>query len=238
MEIQLRLAAIAILINVCLLWTLSSAAQAQSNCRVLDPELAGSYQGGCLDGLAHGEGSAKGAASYVGTFQSGRKQGKGTKIWPNGDRYEGSFADDRKEGVGSYTWGLDTPAAGERYQGEYLGDIRSGFGVYTWPSGDQYVGEWLKDAIVGQPTPGMVARARYLKEAEVAMSKGAKVCREVPVGISEKDSVSGTVVGLLPGELEVRIENAGRFATALDGVPLKAGSVVRGAVTAWAPCRG
>ena len=204
----------------------------------MDTELRGTYEGACKDGLADGYGIAKGQAEYRGEFSSGRKHGKGTKIWPNGDRYEGSFADDRKEGVGSYAWAPSGPAAGERYQGDYRTDMRIGFGVYTWPSGDRYIGEWLNDAIVGPPTAVMVARARYLKEAEVAMPKGARVCREVPVGISEKDSVSGTVVGLLPGELEVRIENAGRFATALDGVPLKAGSVVRGAVTAWAPCRG
>ena len=74
-------------------------ASAQTGCRVLDPELAGNYQGGCKDGLADGYGEAKGSAEYRGDFRAGRKHGKGVKTWPSGDRYEGEFVEDRKEGV-------------------------------------------------------------------------------------------------------------------------------------------
>jgi hypothetical protein len=47
-------------------------ASAQTACRVLDPELAGIYQGGCKDGLGEGYGEAKGTAEYHGDFHAGR----------------------------------------------------------------------------------------------------------------------------------------------------------------------
>ncbi len=207
-----------------------------AECRVLDPELVGTYQGGCKDGLAEGYGEAQGAALYRGEFHAGRKHGRGVKTWPNGDRYEGRFAEDRKEGVGVYTWGPGGPAAGERYQGDYHADRRTGFGIYTWPSGDQYVGEWAEDAIVGPPTPGMLTRARMGKELEVATRPGAKVCRQMAVGIGNSDLIRGVVVGSSPGKLSVRIEQSGQFEQVVNGVKVARGVVVSDAVENWVPC--
>jgi len=133
-------------------------ASGQTACRVLDPELAAIYQGGCKDGLAEGYGDAKGAAEYHGNFHAGRKHGKGVKTWPSGDRYEGEFVEDRKEGAGRYTWSPRGPSAGESYSGAYLNDRRHGYGVYEWPSGDRYAGPWAQDASTGPPTPMMIAR--------------------------------------------------------------------------------
>lgn len=163
-------------------------AGAQSACRVLDPELAGFYQGGCKDGLAEGAGEAKGAAEYRGGFHAGRKQGTGVKIWPSGDRYEGEFVADRKEGSGKYTWSARGPSAGESYSGAWRHDLRHGDGVYAWPSGDRYAGPWADDAIAGMPTPMMIARARAKTETLIAVAKpGVKVCRALPVGIAVRD---------------------------------------------------
>src|SRR3954454_16241702 len=97
---------------------LAGVAQAQS-CRVLDPELQVEYIGPCANGLAEGTGLARGRAEYRGDFRAGMKQGRGVKIWPNGDRYEGDFVEDRKEGVGAYSFGRG-PSAGESYEGEGL----------------------------------------------------------------------------------------------------------------------
>src|SRR5438094_227495 len=89
-----------------------------AQCRVLDPELQTSYSGPCVNGLAEGQGVARGSATYEGEFKVGRKHGRGVKSWANGDRYEGGFADDHKHGQGTYTWGRG-PWAGERYEGNY-----------------------------------------------------------------------------------------------------------------------
>jgi hypothetical protein len=115
-------------------------ASGQTACRVLDPELAGIYQGGCKDGLAEGYGEAKGQAEYRGDFHAGRKHGKGVKTWTSRDRYEGEFAEDRKQGKGVKTW-----PSGDRYEGEFAEDRKQGKGVKTWPSGDRYEGEFVED---------------------------------------------------------------------------------------------
>ena len=223
------------------------AAGAESACRVLDPELAGIYQGGCKDGLAEGYGEAKGAAEYRGGFRAGRKHGKGVKIWPSGDRYEGDFVDDRKEGAGKYTWSPRGPAAGERYSGAYLNDRRDGYGVYEWPSGDRYTGPWENDAAAGPPTPMMIAQARAKTETLAAVGKpGVKVCRALRVGIAVRDWIRGEVTGADADQIAVRIEDPGRHPhtvgevgwspSAVGNVPLAKGLAFWSDAAEWTPC--
>ena len=212
--------------------------QAPAKCVVLDPELQGGYAGACKDGLAEGYGEATGAAQYKGGFKAGRKHGKGAKIWPSsGDRYEGDFIDDRKEGVGAYTWGPRSVWAGEKYSGNYLNDRRNGYGVYEWPNGDRYAGAWEHDVITGPATPMMIARARAYGEAAAAVGKpGAKVCREMTVGIATRDRVRGTVTAVEADRIAVRIEDPGRFSHTLNGVTIVRGAALQDAATAWMPC--
>ena len=212
--------------------------QSPAQCVVLDPELQGSYVGGCKDGLAEGYGEATGAAAYKGGFRAGRKHGKGAKIWPSsGDRYEGDFIDDRKEGVGTYTWGPRSGWAGEKYSGSYLNDRRDGFGVYEWPGGDRYTGSWAKDAITGPATPMMIARARAYAEAAAAVGKpGARVCRDMTVGIATRDRVRGTVMAVEADQISVRIDDAGRFQHTIANRAIGKGDIVRDAVRSWIPC--
>ncbi|MDP1911464.1 MAG: hypothetical protein Q8K85_24450 [Hyphomicrobium sp.] len=206
-------------------------------CRVLDPELAGTYQGGCKDGLAEGDGEAKGAAEYRGGFHAGRKQGKGVKIWPSGDRYEGEFVADRKEGTGKYTWGARGPSAGESYDGAWLNDLRHGYGVYAWPSGDRYAGEWVDDAITGMPTPMMIARARAKTETLIAVAKpGVKVCRALTVGIAVRDWIRGEVTAVDAARIEVRIDDPGRQPHVIDARPLVKGMSFWSDAAEWRPC--
>lgn len=209
------------------------AAQA---CRVLDPELQNVYAGPCVNGLAEGFGSAVGTAEYRGEFKAGRKHGKGVKAWPSGDRYEGEFVEDRKEGTGVYLWGRG-PWAGERYEGAYRNDRRHGFGVYRWQTGDDYAGPWENDVATGPPTPMMQARARFEQEALRALGReGAKVCRELPIGIGAHDWVRGTVVAVSEGKVGVRIDDLGRYPHAIAGAPVQRGDVVWDAPSFWTPC--
>jgi hypothetical protein len=213
------------------------SANAQSTCGVLDPELAGLYQGGCKDGLAEGHGEARGTAEYSGDFHAGRKHGKGVKIWSSGDRYEGEFVEDRKEGIGTYTWGVRGPAAGERYSGAYVNDRRQGYGVYEWPSGDRYAGQWSGDAVAGTPTPMMIARARAKTETLAAVGKpGTKVCRALPVGIAVRDWVRGDVTAVDAERIAVRITDPGRQPHVIDGQPLAKGATLWSAAEQWLPC--
>jgi hypothetical protein len=212
-------------------------AAAQTECRVLDPELFGTYQGGCKDGLAEGYGEAKGTAEYRGGFRTGRKQGKGVKTWPSGDRFEGDFVDDRKEGTGKYSWSSRGASAGENYSGAYLNDRRQGYGVYEWPSGDRYAGQWTDDAIAGMPTRSMIARARAKTETLAAVGKpGVKVCRALLVGIAVHDWIRGEVIAVDADRIEVRIDDPGQQPHVIDDRPLVKGMAFWSGVAEWKPC--
>ena len=216
-----------------LLFSLPAAAQ---DCGVLDPELKGSYSGTCKNGLAEGEGVARGTAEYRGGFRAGKKHGQGVKAWPNGDRYEGGFADDRREGRGSYSWGRG-PWAGESYAGGYRADKRHGEGVYRWPSGDTYKGLFEDDRFAGYATPMMLARHRFEEEAKRAVAKeGQKVCREMPIGIARGEWIRGVVVGVSGEQVGVRVDEPGVNRHVVAGVELRAGDVVWDAPIGWVPC--
>jgi hypothetical protein len=158
------------------------------------------------------------------------------KSWPNGDRYEGEFLEDRKEGKGVYSYGRG-PWVGERYEGDWLADQRQGYGTYRWPTGDLYSGPWEADRPTGPPTAMMRARARWMTEARSALAKpGAQACRELEVGIGDRDWIRGVVVDNPPSQVAVRIVDAGRMPHLLGGQELKAGMVLLDAPTAWVPC--
>ena len=219
-------------------FTAFAASEVLADCRVLDPELQGSYRGGCRDGLADGVGKAIGTAGYNGAFRAGRKHGKGVKTWPSsGDRYEGEFSNDRKSGTGTYTWGPRSAWAGEKYTGGWRDDRRDGYGVYEWPGGDRYAGPWENGVITGQPTRKMFARARAQSEIAAAVgTPGTKVCREMTVGIATRDWVRGTVVAAEAGRIAVRIDDAGRFAHTIASRVVGQGNIVRDAPRFWTPC--
>jgi len=190
-------------------------------CRVLDPELQGSYAGPCVDGLAQGLGEAKGTAEYRGELVAGRKHGKGVKTWPNGDRYEGDWVADRKDGTGVYVFGKGR-WEGERYEGAFSNDRRHGYGVYRWPSGDRYEGGWDNDAMAGAATPMMAARAKHEQEIRAAVGReGQAVCRETETGGARR-WVRGVVVAVEKDRVGVRMDASGAVVWDVHG--------------AWTPC--
>lgn len=216
----------------------ATGVRAQAPCRVLDPELAGAYAGGCKDGQADGYGEASGAAEYKGEFRAGRKHGKGTKVWASGDRYEGDFAEDMKHGSGRYIWGPGGRSAGERYAGEYRNDMREGIGTYEWPSGDRYEGPWRKDLPTGPLTKMMMARIVAERAAMQAVgSPGSRVCREVIFGIANRDVIRGEVIKIDDPFVVVRIVDPGQQVHLIDRIPYERGVVVRSSPLDWELCK-
>lgn len=74
---------------------------------------------------------------YVGSFEEGYRHGKGVFTWTNGARYKGDFIKDQMEGKGS----IVSPD-GDKYVGEFRKNKKNGKGTYTWANGDKYVGEF------------------------------------------------------------------------------------------------
>lgn len=98
--------------------------QAQEDCKVILSQIAGTYEGKCKDGLAHGKGKATGTDTYEGQFVKGLPQGKGTYTWASGDTYTGEWLAGMRQGEGTL-----------RIKGNLKDSIMSGL----WEN-DQYLG--------------------------------------------------------------------------------------------------
>ncbi len=97
-----------------------------TTCTVLTDSLKGTYEGGCKNGRAHGQGKAVGINSYEGDFKNGLPEGKGKYTWSNGNYYYGSWKKGLKEGKGEFHRfenGVETRIAGywrdDNYRGDY-----------------------------------------------------------------------------------------------------------------------
>ena len=98
--------------------------EAQSECKVLLPGLAGTYSGECKKGLADGEGEAVGTDSYRGSFRKGLPDGEGTYTWATGEVYRGQWKKGLREGQGTFTFRVnyrDSVQAGYWKEDHYLG---------------------------------------------------------------------------------------------------------------------
>ena len=152
-------------------------AGAQTACRVLDPELAGIYQGGCKDGLAEGYGEAIGRATEASkdtTKDASKDASKDRARDASIDtvavasagtaEYRGAFHAGRKHGRGVKIW-----VSGDRYEGEFVEDRKEGTGKYTWsargPSaGESYSGAYLNDLRHGYGVYAWPSGDRYAGE--------------------------------------------------------------------------
>jgi len=221
----------ALLLTFLLAFPLASVA----DCKVIDPELQGTYEGGCKNGLAHGMGVAKGEAEYEGEFTKGLKDGQGVKTWSWGDRYEGGFKDDRRHGKGVYTWGIRSPWAGERFEGDYVADKREGWGVYHWPNGDRFEGQWKADLRYGYSAMEIRRQAADKARAE-ALTPGTQVCSPAKIGLAHAVIRVGQVKSVVENTLLVvlvRTEGPPELVGTNGPQP---GEVLTGGVGEWGPC--
>ena len=75
---------------------------AQSECKVLVPQIADTYEGKCKKGFAHGNGVARGKDTYEGSFKSGLPDGKGIYTWSTGEKHVGEWKEGKRDGPGTY----------------------------------------------------------------------------------------------------------------------------------------
>lgn len=223
--------------------TTAAAAHDRLNaCKVVDPELQGTFVGECDGwGVANGYASVQGTASYVGQFKDGKKHGYGVKTWKNGEQYIGQFYLDAKNGSGIYKWAPqgarytgDTRAgARDVYIGEFYNDQRQGDGAYEWASGDVYRGQWAADKFISTPTPMMELQSRHQKAlAEAVKKPGATVCQAIQEGTTRAYYLQGTVTAVEGDNFLVHLE---QVPTTLNGT-FRAGQTVRSSYLNWEPC--
>ncbi len=120
----------------------------------------GSYVGEFADGKFDGYGRLELPISflenevYVGNWNAGIREGRGTHWNGQGNLYIGQWRNDKRHGQGSYFFNLARWEENahtefwlqentENYTGEFVNDHYQGQGTYRWPDGQKYVGEFF-----------------------------------------------------------------------------------------------
>lgn len=95
------------------------------DCKVLDPNLTGSYTGDCKNGKADGKGKAVGIHTFEGEFKAGLPDGQGFYTDNLGNSFKGYFKKGKKEGQGLATIktekGIDSVLTGFWKRDIYIG---------------------------------------------------------------------------------------------------------------------
>ena len=88
----------------------------------------------------------KGTSGYEGEYNEDKeKHGMGTEIYPNGNIYTGTFQHGKRQGKGKLQ-----RSDGGYYEGDWNNDEISGIGTFYVASGDVYVGEFQNGIISGK----------------------------------------------------------------------------------------
>ena len=102
------------------------------------------YSGNWVKSLRSGYGLLlyqNGITTYEGSFEQGKINGFGKKIYYDGSSYEGDWVDTKFHGKGVFTYGN-----GDEYIGFFEDDFFSGEGVFSFANGDQFIG-FFKDGV-------------------------------------------------------------------------------------------
>ena len=86
-------------------------------------------------------------ALKTGCIKGNCVNGKGTFIWPNGDKYNGNWKNQKPHGLGTFKW-----VNGTKYIGDWEFGIQNGQGTVTWTNGDKYIGGRKNGKADGQGT--------------------------------------------------------------------------------------
>ena len=84
-----------------------------------------------------------------GNFVKGKMNGKGMKIFDNGDKYEGNFEDDKINGFGIYYFNN-----GNQWEGNFINGNKNGIGKFTDSNGNVKEVEYKNDVLVNNNNDG------------------------------------------------------------------------------------
>ena len=108
-----------------------------------DGEYVGEFQNGLRDGKGtfyYYENNEYERKKYEGDWKNDKIEGKGKMIWKTGEVYEGEWSNNLKEGKG-----IETYTNGEKYEGNFKNSKFEGKGVLYYENGDRYEGDFKND---------------------------------------------------------------------------------------------
>ena len=90
----------------------------------------------------------KNGIAYYGEFVEGKPaDGKGTMIYPSGNRYDGEYKDGDRNGCGVFEF-----SNGRRYIGQFEADQFNGKGTWILETGERYIGDFKNNRCEGKGT--------------------------------------------------------------------------------------
>ncbi|ASC74034.1 Pentapeptide repeat containing protein [Halomicronema hongdechloris C2206] len=85
---------------------------------------------------------------FYGSIENGAPaDGRGTMVYPNGDRYDGEFQGGKRNGCGTFTFD-----SGRRYMGQFQDDDFQGIGIWMLEGGHYYIGQFQDNRCHGWGT--------------------------------------------------------------------------------------
>jgi len=104
---------------------------------------------------------------YEGEWKAGKYEGRGIFRYANGNVYEGEYKANKKEGRGIFRW-----ANGNVYEGEWKADKKEGRGIFRWADGDVYEGEFKAGNMEGRGICRYASGAVYEGEWKAGEKEG------------------------------------------------------------------
>ncbi|KAH3763311.1 hypothetical protein Pelo_4839 [Pelomyxa schiedti] len=87
----------------------------------------------------------EGGGSYIGWWKDDKFDGRGVRLWANGDRYVGNWELGEESGPGTKKWARD----GSSFTGSWVCGFPSS-GIMTWPNGDNFEGTFVHKQVGGE----------------------------------------------------------------------------------------
>lgn len=143
--------------------------QGRGTLELTTPYGKGEYIGNFRDGIFDGYGRLRVPISfmensiYVGNWEMGVRNGRGTYWNGKGNLYIGQWKDDKRNGRGAYFFNLPEWRENEHsefwlsentenYSGDFVNDFYHGQGTFRWPGGQKYIGGFFANAKHGYGT--------------------------------------------------------------------------------------
>ena len=106
------------------------------------------YEGEWVNGIRQGKGTLvwNNGDKFIGYWKDGLRNGTGTLYYATGEIYKGNWLNGKRHGNGTMYYAQDDEDNRKYYEGEWVNGIRQGKGTLVWNNGYKFIGYW-KDGL-------------------------------------------------------------------------------------------